>query len=360
MKISVLRKKLDRGELSAVELTRFYLDRIDSYDGEICAYLHVDRSKALRAAENAQKIIDGGLSSPLTGIPIAVKDNISTFDMPTTCASKMLEGYIPPYDATVIKKLRDEGAVLLGKVNMDEFAMGASTKTSYYKKTKNPYEISRVPGGSSGGSAAAVASELAPAALGSDTGGSIRQPAAFCGVTGHRPTYGLVSRYGCIAFASSLDQIGPIAGDAEDCAILLRAISGKDRFDQTSADMPKEEGPDFQSLKGVRLGVISELMGNEVERETREAIKSAAEFYSKAGAEVLEISLPMLKHAVPIYYLISSAEATSNLAKFDGVRYGGQRLGFLRYDIKKPRGGLRLRGEAPDNAGFLCALFRLL
>ncbi|MDR3293561.1 MAG: Asp-tRNA(Asn)/Glu-tRNA(Gln) amidotransferase subunit GatA [Clostridiales bacterium] len=324
MDILTLRKKLDKKELSATELTKSYLDRISALDGEIGAYLYVDFDGAMRSAESAQKRIDKGESALLTGIPVALKDNLSAVGMPVTCASKMLEGYVPPYDATVVAKLRGEGAVFLGKLNMDEFAMGASTVTSHYKKTKNPYDLSRVPGGSSGGSAAAVVAGLCVAALGTDTGGSIRQPASFCGVTGHRPTYGMVSRYGCIAFASSLDQIGPLATGARDCAAMLETISGQDGYDQTSAptefrtaDIAKQG-----SVKGKRFGLIKELMGKEVDSEVAAAIKAAANFYEKAGAVVEEVSLPMLTHAVPIYYLISSAEASSNLAKFDGVRYG--------------------------------------
>ncbi|MDR2046579.1 MAG: Asp-tRNA(Asn)/Glu-tRNA(Gln) amidotransferase subunit GatA [Clostridiales bacterium] len=322
MNISLLRKKLDGGELSATELTRLFLDRISLADGIVDAYLHVDYDGAIKMAETAQKLIDSGRSKPLTGIPIALKDNLSTRNMPTTCASKMLEGYVPPFDATVVERLRAEGAVFLGKLNLDEFAMGASTKTSYYKKTKNPYDLARVPGGSSGGSAAAVAAELCVAALGTDTGGSIRQPAAFCGVTGHRPTYGLVSRYGCVAFASSLDQIGPIAGNAEDCAAVLEAICGKDARDPTSAAAAFSAAALDTELKGKRIGIIKELTGAEVDKEVAAAVTAAAEWYERAGADVGEVSLPMLAHAVPIYYLISSAEASSNLAKFDGVRYG--------------------------------------
>ncbi|MDR2090483.1 MAG: Asp-tRNA(Asn)/Glu-tRNA(Gln) amidotransferase subunit GatA [Clostridiales bacterium] len=323
MSIADLRKKLDGKELSAVELTRSYLDRIAAADKFTDAYLYVDFEGALKNAAAAQKLIDAGKSRPLTGIPVALKDNLSTFDMPTTCASKMLEDYIPPFDASAVAALRREGAVFLGKLNLDEFAMGASTKTSYYKKTKNPYDLTRVPGGSSGGSASAVAAGLCAAALGTDTGGSIRQPAAFCGVTGHRPTYGLVSRYGCIAFASSLDQIGPIAENAEDCAVVLEAISGRDEMDQTSENRPfKAADIQNRSRKGKRFGIIKELIGEGADKETADAVKSAAAFFEREGAAVEEVSLPMLTHAVPIYYLISSAEASSNLAKFDGVRYG--------------------------------------
>ncbi|MDR1905562.1 MAG: Asp-tRNA(Asn)/Glu-tRNA(Gln) amidotransferase subunit GatA [Clostridiales bacterium] len=340
MKISLLRKKLDKKEISAVELTEAYLNAISKIDKKTDAYLYVDFDGSLKAAKAAQRLIDDGKSAYLTGIPIALKDNLSTVDMPTTCSSRMLEGYIPPYDATVVERLRESGAVFLGKLNLDEYAMGASTKTSYYKKTKNPYDLARVPGGSSGGSAAAVAAGLCAAALGTDTGGSIRQPASFCGVTGHRPTYGLVSRYGCIAFASSLDQIGPIAGTAEDCADILEAICGKDIRDQTSADA-SFKAADIKKfdIKGKRIGIISELMSKEVDADVVASVQKAAGWYEKAGAQVVEVSLPMLTHAVPIYYLISSAEATSNLAKFDGVRYGYRPEGAQNFNdmISKSR-----------------------
>ncbi|MDR3263025.1 MAG: Asp-tRNA(Asn)/Glu-tRNA(Gln) amidotransferase subunit GatA [Clostridiales bacterium] len=322
MKISILRKKLDDKEISAVELTRLYLDRISAADKLTDAYLYVNYDGAIKAAQSAQTIIDAKQSRPFTGIPIALKDNLCTFDMPTTCSSKMLDGFVPPYDATVVAKLRGQGAVFLGKLNMDEFAMGASTKTSYYKKTKNPYDLTRVPGGSSGGSAAAVSVGLCAAALGSDTGGSIRQPASFCGITGHRPTYGFVSRSGCIAFASSLDQIGPLADTADDCAALLTATAGRDIYDQTTADKTFDLKKSDKGIKGKRFGLIKELMGKEVDKDVSAAVKKAAEWFINAGAVVEEVSLPMLTHAVPIYYLISSAEAASNLAKFDGVRYG--------------------------------------
>jgi aspartyl-tRNA(Asn)/glutamyl-tRNA(Gln) amidotransferase subunit A len=310
--------------VSAVELTKQYLLQIEKTDDQIGAFLHVNEN-ALAAAQKAQERIDAGESLPLTGIPVGLKDNLCTVDMPTTCASKMLEGFSSPYDATVVAKLRSQGAVFLGKLNMDEFAMGSTTVTSHYKKTKNPHGVNRVPGGSSGGSAAAVAALMCPAALGSDTGGSIRQPASFCGVTGLRPTYGMVSRYGCVAFASSLDQVGPIGASAEDCAMVLEAVAGTDANDQTSMRCPGFRSADAmppESLKGFRLGIIEELMGESVEPQTREAVSRAASWYEKEGALVEAVSMPMLKYAVPAYYLISSAEASANLARFDGVRYG--------------------------------------
>ncbi|MDR2751070.1 MAG: Asp-tRNA(Asn)/Glu-tRNA(Gln) amidotransferase subunit GatA [Clostridiales bacterium] len=326
--IAELRRKLDAKEISAVELARHYIDRISRLDGKLESYLHVSET-VLEDAKEAQKRIDAGESETFTGIPTGLKDNLCTIGMPTTCASKMLEGFASPYDATVVAKLRKQGAVFLGKLNMDEFAMGATTQTSYYKKTKNPFDLGRVPGGSSGGSAAAVSADLCAFALGSDTGGSIRQPASFCGVTGHRPTYGMVSRYGCVAFASSLDQIGPLASSAEDCALVLEAISGPDGFDRTSMRSPGFMASKFasglkklESLAGMRIAIINELVGPSVERETKDAVLEAAKWFEKNGAVVERISMPMLAHAVPAYYLISSAEASTNLARFDGVRYG--------------------------------------
>ncbi|MDR2648132.1 MAG: Asp-tRNA(Asn)/Glu-tRNA(Gln) amidotransferase subunit GatA [Clostridiales bacterium] len=320
MDISELRVLMDKKEISSAEVVKTCLERISASDNTIGAFLHIN-PKALETAAQAQKRIDAGHADMFTGIPVGLKDNLCTMDMPTTCASRMLEGFTPPYDAAVVEKLRAQGAVLIGKLNMDEFAMGASTSTSYYKKTRNPFDITRVPGGSSGGSAAAVSAGFCAVSLGSDTGGSIRQPASFCGVSGLRPTYGRVSRYGCVAFASSLDQIGPIASSAKDCALLLTAIEGKDTRDQTSTEGPPARIRDV-SLKGKRLGLIEELIVGDVEDETLAAVESAALWYEKQGAFVESVSLPMLKYAVPAYYLISSAEASANLSRFDGVRYG--------------------------------------
>ncbi|MDR3216064.1 MAG: Asp-tRNA(Asn)/Glu-tRNA(Gln) amidotransferase subunit GatA [Clostridiaceae bacterium] len=320
--IKELRKKLDARKISAEELTAEYLKRIAGLDKSLNSYVSVNPNAAL-AAKESQKRIDAGKAGMLTGIPVALKDILCTYDMPTTCSSKMLEGYTPPYDATVVKRLREDGAVFLGKLNMDEFAMGASTKTSYFGKTYNPYGKGCVPGGSSGGSGAAVAAELCAASLGSDTGGSIRQPAAFCGVTGHRPTYGLVSRFGGVAFASSLDQIGPLAESAEDCALVLQTIAGGDINDQTCAGKSFSAADvDEKRVKGMKIGVITELMGADVDEEVAAAVELAVKKFEALGAKVRRVSLPMLKHAVPVYYLISSAEASSNLSRFDGVRYG--------------------------------------
>lgn len=314
---------LDSGEISATELCKEYLDKIEEKDKSLLSYITVTKDEAMKTAENAQKIINEGKASALTGIPLAIKDNICTDGVKTTCASNMLGNFIPPYNATVIEKLNAEGYVLLGKTSMDEFAMGGSTQTSAFAKTKNPYDLERVPGGSSGGSAAAVAASLAPAALGSDTGGSIRQPASFCGVTGIKPTYGRVSRYGLVAFASSLDQIGPIANDARDCAILLNAICGGDRHDATSA---KIDTPDFteklgQPIKGMKIALPKEFYDG-VDDTVRACVTDAAKELEKHGATLVECSMPGLKYAIPAYYLIACAEAASNLSRFDGIKYG--------------------------------------
>ncbi len=323
-KIGDLRSMLDKKEISAKELTNAYLDRISSVDDKLESFITVTAEAAEKAAEKAQEIINKGEASALCGIPLAIKDNICTDGVKTTCASKMLEDFVPFYNATVMDKLENEGAVMLGKVSMDEFAMGGSTQTSAFKKTKNPYDLGRVPGGSSGGSAAAVSASLCAAALGSDTGGSIRQPSAFCGVTGLKPTYGRVSRYGLIAFASSLDQIGPIAKSAEDCAIILNAIAGYDPHDGTSS---KNEVPDFtakigQDIKGMKIAVPKEFYAEGIDDEVRNAVLNAADYYKSLGAELVDCSMPSLKYAVASYYLISSAEASSNLSRFDGIKYG--------------------------------------
>lgn len=324
LKIRDMRKLLDSKEISAAELTGSYIKRIETYDGKLESYISVTKEKALADAENAQKIIDSGNAQELCGIPIAVKDNICTEGIKTTCASKMLENFVPPYNATVMEKLYNEGIVLLGKTSMDEFAMGGSTQTSAFAKTKNPYDIKKVPGGSSGGSASCVSASLCAASLGSDTGGSIRQPAAFCGVTGLKPTYGRVSRYGLIAFASSLDQIGPVAKDAHDCGIILNAIAGYDRHDGTASKKPtidytSEIG---KSMKGVKIALPKEFYGEGIDSEVADAVIAAAKKYEEMGAELVECSMPSLKYAVPAYYLISSAEASSNLSRYDGIKYG--------------------------------------
>ncbi|MGN0607634.1 MAG: Asp-tRNA(Asn)/Glu-tRNA(Gln) amidotransferase subunit GatA [Oscillospiraceae bacterium] len=324
LKISDMRSMLDKKEISAPELTAAYLERINSVDGKLESYITVTAEEAEKAAEKAQEKINKGEASPLCGIPLAIKDNICTEGIKTTCASKMLENFIPPYNATVMDKLENEGIVMLGKTSMDEFAMGGSTQTSAFKKTKNPYDLGRVPGGSSGGSAAAVGASLCAAALGSDTGGSIRQPSSFCGVTGLKPTYGRVSRYGLVAFASSLDQIGPVAKSASDCAVILNAISGFDPHDGTSS---RNDVPDFtakigQDIKGMKIAVPKEFYAEGIDEEVRNAVLKAADYYKSLGAELIDCSMPSLKYAVAAYYLISSAEASSNLSRYDGIKFG--------------------------------------
>ena len=346
-KIRDLRKALDSKQISAAELCGEYFRNIEAGDGKVQSFITVTKEKALEMAENAQKRIDSGDVSPLTGIPLAIKDNICTDGIKTTCASKMLENFIPPYNATVIEKLNAEGYVLLGKTSMDEFAMGGSTQTSAFAKTKNPYDLERVPGGSSGGSAAAVSASFAPAALGSDTGGSIRQPASFCGVTGIKPTYGRVSRYGLVAFASSLDQIGPICSDARDCAVMLNAICAHDPHDATSSRQPV---PDFteklgQSVSGMKIAMPKEFYSDDIDDEVKTHVMNAAKTLEAQGAKLVECSIPGLKYAIPAYYLIACAEAASNL-----------RGAYPR----QPQQGLRRGSKAPYPARKLRAFLRLL
>lgn len=317
-------KMLKDKEISSVELTNALLDRIDEKDKSIEGYITVAKESALNSAMLADESIKNGEISPLTGVCASVKDNICTDKILTTCASKMLYNFVPPYDATVVKNLKAQNSVIIGKTNMDEFAMGSSTETSYFKTTKNPHDLAKVPGGSSGGSAAVVAADEAIFALGSDTGGSIRQPSAFCGVVGLKPTYGLVSRFGLVAFASSLDQIGPITKTVADSAIVLNAIAGYDKMDSTSAD---EKADDYtkslgESVKGLKIGIPKEYIGDGIQKEVKDAIMNAAKVYESMGAEIFEFSLPMTKYALPAYYIMSSAEASSNLARFDGVKYG--------------------------------------
>jgi aspartyl-tRNA(Asn)/glutamyl-tRNA(Gln) amidotransferase subunit A len=315
---------LKKGDISSVELTQAVIDRIVAVDNDIKAYITLTPELALEQAREADRRRAAGEEDSLLGIPLAIKDIICTRGVPTTCGSKILEGFVPPYDATVMAHLGAQGAVLLGKTNMDEFAMGSSTENSALFVTHNPWDRSRVPGGSSGGSAAAIAADECLGALGSDTGGSVRQPAALCGVVGLKPTYGRVSRYGLVAFASSLDQIGPLGKDVTDCAILMNAIARYDPRDSTSVDIP---APDYtealaDDIKGMRVGVPQEYfvegMQPEVEQRVREAIDKLAEL----GAEVAEISLPHTEYSLPTYYLIAPAEASANLARYDGVKYG--------------------------------------
>jgi aspartyl-tRNA(Asn)/glutamyl-tRNA(Gln) amidotransferase subunit A len=316
---------LKEKKISSVELTRAVLDRIKQVEDKVGSYLSVLEEDALHQANEADlKLKSGENTDILMGIPVAIKDNICTQGVATTCASKILEGFVPPYDATVTQKIKAQGGVIIGKANLDEFAMGSSTENSYYKKTKNPYDIERVPGGSSGGSAACVSADEAIYALGSDTGGSIRQPASFCGIVGMKPTYGTVSRWGLVAFASSLDQIGPMTKDVTDCAIVLNTITGHDKRDSTSLDVSY---PDYtQSLvndvKGMKIGIPQEYMGDGIKDEVKEAIYQSAKELERLGAVVKECSLSKTKYALPAYYLISSAEASANLARYDGIKYG--------------------------------------
>lgn len=324
LKVRDLRKMLDNKEIGAVELAQEYLGRIKQLDSQVLGYITVTEETAVEKAKQAQEIIDCGKQTALTGIPVAIKDNICTDGIKTTCASKMLENFIPPYNATVIEKLNAENYVLLGKASMDEFAMGGSTQTSAFAKTKNPYDLSCVPGGSSGGSAAIVSANMAVCALGSDTGGSIRQPASFCGVTGLKPTYGRVSRYGLVAFASSLDQIGPIAKDAQDCGFILNTIAGFDRHDGTSqnvavSDFNEKVG---QSIKGMKIAIPAEFFSDDIDDEVKAAVLAAAKKYEEMGAVLVNCSIKSLKYAVAAYYLVASAEAASNLSRFDGIKYG--------------------------------------
>ena len=324
MALKKLREMLDSKEISAVELTEQYLDRIENSDKEINSYITVCKGNALADAKKAQEVIDSGNSGAFTGLPISVKDNICTLGVKTTCASHMLDDFIPPYNATVMEKLKKDNIVMLGKTNMDEFAMGGSSQTSYFGGVKNPYDLNRVTGGSSGGAAASVSADLCAAALGSDTGGSVRQPASFCGVTGLKPTYGTVSRWGLIAFASSLDQIGVIAKSAEDTGYMLEGIYGYDENDATSSK--KSEG-NYNSLirsdvSKLKIGVPKEFFGDGLNDEVKTAVLNAVEYYKKLGCEIVDVSLPSLEYAVSAYYLISSAEAASNLSRFDGIKYG--------------------------------------
>lgn len=324
MDLQKLRKSLDEKKIGAVELTKEYLEKINNIDNKINSYITVCPETALDMAKAAQKVIDSGNAGALCGIPLSIKDNICTDGIKTTCASRMLESFVPFYDATVIEKLKKDNFVMLGKTNMDEFAMGGSSQTSYFGGVKNPYDTTRVTGGSSGGAAASVAAGLCAAALGSDTGGSVRQPSAFCGVTGLKPTYGAVSRWGLIAFASSLDQIGVIANSAADTGYVLNDIYGYDENDATSS---KKAQGDYLSLVGsdismLKIGLPKEFFGDGISEDVKNAVLKAADYYKSLGCELVECSLPSLEYAVSAYYLISSAEAASNLSRFDGIKYG--------------------------------------
>ena len=316
--------KLNKKEITSEDITKSYVSRINEKEENVEAFVTVLSEEAEnKAKEIDQKIEKGEITNKLAGIPIGIKDNICTKGIKTTCSSKMLEDFVSPYDATVMDKINAENLITIGKLNMDEFAMGGSTENSYFKKTKNPWNLNKVPGGSSGGSAAAVASQMVPWALGSDTGGSIRQPASFCGVVGLKPTYGLVSRYGLVAFASSLDQIGPITKDVRDSAILLNIIAGHDEKDSTSVEMPKKDYEKALTgdIKGLKIGVPKEFFGDGINEEVKKSLKQAIETYKELGAEVEEFSLDIAKYALATYYIIACAEASSNLGRFDGIRY---------------------------------------
>ena len=319
-----LQDKLKNKELTSNEITKAYVDKIKENEPKVEAFVTTLIDEAIAKAEEIDKKREAGeITGELAGIPIGIKDNICTKGIKTTCSSKMLENFVSPYDATVMNKINGENMINLGKLNMDEFAMGGSTETSYFKKTKNPWNLDCVPGGSSGGSAAAVASGMVPWALGSDTGGSIRQPASFCGVVGLKPTYGLVSRYGLVAFASSLDQIGPITKDVKDSAILLSLIAGHDEKDTTSLDIEKKDYVKAlkNDVKGMKIGVPKEFFVEGINSEVKEKLERAIEKYKELGAEVEEISLDIANYALATYYIIACAEASSNLGRYDGIRY---------------------------------------
>ena len=329
--ISEIAKKIKEKSVSIKEVLDSVYSRIDNVDNKIGAYITLTKENAYKKAEMLQKRLDDGEDiGVLGGVPIGIKDNICTNGVKTTCASRMLEDFVPFYDATVIEKLEKSGAIILGKLNMDEFAMGSSTETSYIKKTKNPWDTARVPGGSSGGSAAAVAADMAFATLGTDTGGSIRQPASFCGVVGLKPTYGLVSRYGVVAFASSLDQVGPITKSVEDAAIMLNVIAGHDKKDTTSAKLESVDYKDaiVNDIKGKKIGILSDFVEEGVNAEVKNAYKEAIKTLENAGASIVNISLDYIKYSLPTYYIIATAEASSNLGRYDGIRYGHRALEF--------------------------------
>ena len=322
--IKQIQQGLAQKEFSSVEITQQYLDRIASHNSVINCFITITDELALQQAKTADALIARGEARALTGIPIAHKDIYCTDGVRTSCASRMLDNFIAPYDATVIERFKQDGAVMLGKTNMDEFAMGSSNENSFYGAVANPWDFERVPGGSSGGSAAAVAASLAPAATGTDTGGSIRQPAALCGISGIKPTYGRVSRYGMIAFGSSLDQGGPLARSAEDCAVLLQTMAGFDPRDSTSIDRAV---PDYSEalnddIRGLKIGLPEEYFAEGLDADVAKVIETAIEEYRGLGAEIIDIKLPNLNLSIPVYYIVATAECSSNLSRFDGVRFG--------------------------------------
>ena len=326
-----LQEKLKNKELTVTQIVDAYTENIEKRENDVQAFVTTLNNEAKKQAQEIQEKIDNGEElGEFAGIPIGIKDNMCTKGVKTTCSSRMLENFIAPYDATVVEKLNDENIINLGKLNMDEFAMGGSTEYSYFKKTRNPWNLNKVPGGSSGGSAAAVAAGMVPWALGSDTGGSIRQPSSFCGVVGLKPTYGLVSRYGLVAFASSLDQIGPITKDVKDSAMLLNLIAGHDKKDTTSEEREKIDYTKClqNDVKGLKIGVPKEFFGEGINQEVKESLEKAMQTYKDMGAIVEEISLDIAKYSLATYYIIACAEASSNLGRFDGIRYGHRAKDF--------------------------------
>ncbi len=339
--ITEAQARLRAGEITAVDLTNAHLARIEALDPQVKAYLTITADEARAAAEAADQRLAQGDDAPLLGIPLAIKDVLTTQDIPTTAGSRILAGFKPPYTATAVQKLLDAGAIMLGKTNTDEFAMGSSTENSGYNTTRNPWDLERVPGGSSGGSAAAVAARMALGALGTDTGGSVRQPAAFCGVSAVKPSYGRVSRYGLIAFASSLDQIGVFGRTVEDTALLLGVIAGHDPRDSTSLDRPV---PDYRAtltgdISGLRVGVPQEYFIEGMQPDVERTVRAAIDRLAALGADIREISLPHTEYALPVYYLVAPSEASANLARFDGVRYGPRNTQGSMWDTYKATRG---------------------
>jgi len=344
-------EKIRNKEISSVEVTKQVIDNIEKKENDINSFIFINKDIALKKADEIQqKIMNNEQLSPLAGVPTAIKDNICTKNMKTTCASKMLENFLPPYNATVVEKIKDAGAVILGKLNMDEFAMGGSTETSYFGATKNPWNLKRVPGGSSGGSAAAVAADETIYALGSDTGGSIRQPCSFCGVSGIKPTYGTVSRYGLVAFASSLDQIGPIGRNIKDCAEILSIISGHDKKDSTSIQNFKF---DFSNsfdgeIKNIKIGIPKNYFSEGIEEDVKTSVLNAAKIFEKLGAKIFEFEMPIVEYAIPAYYIAACAEASSNLSRYDGIKYGyrstkGENLLDVFYNSRSEGFGMEVK-----------------
>ena len=323
--LSEIAKDIKNKKITIKEVLDSVYKRIEEVEPKVGAYITLTKKEAYKRAEKLQEKLDNGEDIGLLGgVPIAIKDNICTKNVKTTCASKMLENFEPIYNATVIEKLEDAGAIMIGKTNMDEFAMGSSTETSYFKKTANPWDVERVPGGSSGGSAACVSADMAYAALGSDTGGSIRQPASYCSVVGLKPTYGLISRYGLIAFASSLDQIGPLGKTVEDAAIMLNVIAGHDKKDTTSADLEKKDYTKslVNDVKGMKIGVPSSFVNDGINNDVKEAYDNSVNTLKELGAEIVDVKLEYAKYSLATYYIIATAEASSNLGRYDGIRYG--------------------------------------